>query len=162
MLTSMTGVLEQLVGKTCWSVIGGKGVGSQVNICFGGKIARKIALKNPSLTSDEREFESEYSVFVEEAPWRLRRGSSVICTSVSPPVQRASPLRSICNKKVVKVHLDLFSFDLSISFDDGLFLEIFCIWKDSDDQIADNYTVYSPSGHFSINGNSGCDFESKR
>lgn len=154
--------LNKLIGKSCWYVIGGKGVGSHVDIGIGGKIPQKKTLKNNFLSDDEKKFESEYSFFIRDASWRLRKNEQVLCSWVTPPLSNnKSPLTLIAGFKISSINFDEVTFDISIVFDEIYFLDIFCGWKDSDVDISENYLLHTSLGIFFIDGDGGCGFEAR-
>lgn len=69
--TSVNSFFDALIGKRCWSIIAGPGTGSMASLAFGEKIRRSRPLRNPTLSSDQRELDGEFVVFVKGSEWSM-------------------------------------------------------------------------------------------
>ena len=75
--------LEKTTGDPVWVVIAGRGTGSMVSIDGGEKRRRRRAIKNPHLAPVAREFEGEWTLYIEHAAWRLDGPGGPLCDSDS-------------------------------------------------------------------------------
>jgi hypothetical protein len=136
--------LAKTESTKCWSIVAGKGAGSVINIGFGGKIKRDKPLSNPALGEQDKLFEAEFSLLVYCA-WRLSNDVSIICSwrdDNSPNGPMLKGLSILQNKKVVGVSLDMDMLDLTLIFEDGLRLDIFCDQTNTDES-DQNYIFYT-------------------
>ena len=160
-IQAMKSNLRLLIGEVCWGVIGGNGVGSRVHLLMGRKIPRDIALKNPNLTLDEREYTGEYSLFIEDASWRLRNKDQLLCTWATPHKGSGSSLVLVSGLVIKDVLFNIETLDLTLVFDGYVLLDVFCGWMDSCEDKSDNYTYSLPAGSFVADGTGKCYFDSK-
>jgi hypothetical protein len=131
---------DRIVGLPCWSVICGKGTGSHFTIRVGRKIASDRPLTNPALTPDERVFEGEFWLFVEDAAWRLDDSNGNICGSTSTNSAGSAMsvgLARLIGQHVIASQVSSPCHDLEFSLSNDLYLRIFC------DQLeeSDNYSI---------------------
>ena len=137
-------IKSELPQKACWSVIAGNGSGSVICLDFGRKLPRIKPLKNPTLTEEQRNYEGEYSLYIECA-WRLQTKKQVLCSSTSSNMtgqDMLNGLSQLIGGQVVKVAVRALGGDLTIHFDNGLILLVFADQGNEADDI-DNYTYYS-------------------
>ena len=134
-------VLESLHGLECWSVIAGAGTGSVVSLGFGAQLPARRFSSNPKLTLEERQFEPEYSIYV-EAAWRLEDEEEVLVTWSEAACGEAwlKELQKLRGLEVESTELGAVGLDLKIHFEGGLTYSVFC------DQGADdeNYSLFTP------------------
>jgi hypothetical protein len=135
--------LKCLIGKECWSIIGGAGTGSNISLAFGEKVPKKRPLKNRSLTDEERNFNGEFSLYI-TCTWRIDSELEVACgcredNSAKGPMLRG--LQKLVNQRVISVCLSPPALDLSLTFENNLSLRIFCD-QTSLDEDHDNYTFF--------------------
>jgi hypothetical protein len=141
---SLNLIRESLLSNVCWSVIGGDGAGTAIQLAFGDKVPRVNALKNLKLLEEERMFAGEFSLFVECA-WRLQTQDSVLCTWLSSNrngESRHNELTQLIGRRVMDLKVCMPAGDLEIAFEDGKVLVIFADQANEVDQ-SDNYTFYS-------------------
>jgi len=74
--------LAEFVGKRCWSTVAGAGSGSIFTLGIGAKIPRENPLRNPHLSGEQQENDSEYGLMVYSS-WVLKRLDIVVCNSAN-------------------------------------------------------------------------------
>lgn len=136
--------LRQLVGRNCWGIVAGAGTGSTVALDYGKKVPRKMAIRNPHLTEEQRCFTGEYSVFV-TCSWRLDSSADVICgwedgNDEGGPMLRG--LRSLVGRSVSDVEVMSPGHDLAIRFESDTWLRVFCDHTSEADD-GDNYSFFT-------------------
>ncbi len=132
-------IIEQLSEKPCWAVTAGPGTGTVISIDLGKKIARD----NPRGTSEVARFDGEFTVFVEDASWRLDTPDRVICTSTDSNHRGGVMVRGLKRLEgTVVTSAEIFkpAYDLRLGFSNGCFLTVFCCSSNEVD-LADNYSV---------------------
>lgn len=95
---------------------------------LGGEVPRSEPISNPTLSDRQRRFEGEYCVFIQCA-WRIELDDEVVCGSgddTSPGGPMATAARMMLNRRVVQVDVSGPAFDLTLGFDGGLVLKLFC------------------------------------
>jgi hypothetical protein len=135
--------LKHLIGKECWSVIGGAGTGTHISLDFGDKIPIKKPLTNPHLTEEERNFNGEFSFYITCA-WRIESELEVISGCWEDNAKDGpmlNGLQKIINQKVIAVELSLPALDLKLTFENNFSLQIFCD-QTSLEEGYDNYTFF--------------------
>lgn len=125
-LTTALGLLE---GQVCWSVLAGAGTGSAMHLEFGGKIPRRVPLRDrPHITREQARYEGEFDLFIQCA-WRLEVGATVLCGSTDDDRNDGDmviELRGLEEKTVLALSVEHPVPDLSITFEGGLRLKVFC------------------------------------
>lgn len=144
-------VLQHLIKKECWGFVAGKGTGSVIVLDFGNKMKRDRPLKNPHLTQEQRENSAELSLLVQCA-WRLDANDRVVCgawdsNEVDGPM--LTGLQEIVDRAVCSVVADVPSMDLTLRFDGGMCLKVFCDHVNVD-EAEDNYIFYTPTRTFIV------------
>lgn len=136
-------VLHALNGLECWSITAGIGTGTVLLMSFGKRIPQKKPIDNSCLTEEQRNFEGEYKLFVTSF-WRIDSLSEVVrgCLDESEGYEVGGPTLSaldrITNQIVTQVVCDEPSLDLKIKFENGLWLNVFCLEPHNED--SDRYT----------------------
>lgn len=144
-ISTLKRAIASLVGKSCWSIVAGRGTGSMATLAFGRRIQRSHPLKNPTLTPDEQNFDGEISLFLKDAAWRLDDSSGPICSSTDSNESGGAMLtglRNLLNKKVDLAKIVSPAGDLTIRFDGGMTLFAFCVQTNVCDE-EDNYCVFT-------------------
>lgn len=148
-----------IVGARCWSLIAGKGTGSRILLDFGERRLRSTALDNNRLRPDQRQYESDLSLFVSCA-WRLDLVDEVLCgwtdfddDTGEPP----EPLHQLEGRTVTNFAIAEPGADATVEFDDGLSLRIFCDVTNKQDDF--NYSIRTLPGTWTVEGNSHLTFE---
>lgn len=137
-------------GRTCWSVIAGKGAGSNVSFRFGQKLPAKHPLNNPSLSMEERLFEGERSLIVYCA-WRLELDDSISATSqgIDGETLDLGKLLALRNRRVTEISFASPVHDLRLQFVDGYMLTLFCDAA-LGSHAGPNYVMFNPSTTVSV------------
>lgn len=132
--------LLNIVGTPCWSIIAGEGSGSLITLAFGDKRQKTKRLSNPKLTDAQRNFDSEFEIYIECA-WRIQSELGVICTSTSSNCAGSTMMNALdafIGRKVLDVKLMYPAGDITIDFDNGTSLVVFA---DQSNEV-DNYCNY--------------------
>jgi len=133
--------------KHCWSITGGEGTGSVIGIDCGEKIPRKKKLVNPHLTDEQRLYKSELSLLIWSA-WRLDSENGVICSSTDDNSNNGpmiTGLKQLIGKKIRNVSIATPMHDMTILFDEGYVLNIFC-----DQCENENYSFFTTSKIYTV------------
>lgn len=150
--------LQQLTGKECWGIV--TGVGSIITLSFGAKIPRENPIENPNLSEVCRFYDPEYSLMI-YAPWRLHNSTSILSASYydnSKNGPMAKGLDGILKLSVTNIICEPPCHDLTIHFEENVVLTVFAGDIDLDDDTG-FYDFFTPSGVFSVVGDSLIEFE---
>jgi len=123
-----------------------------VSMSFGEKILREAPIPNPHLSGDARQFEAEYSLFLEHCAWRIENQTQIICGSTddnSNDGPMVMGLRILIGRQVEAIELSPVSCDLLMSFSSGVILRVFCDQLNMADEF-DNYTFFQPNSRFVV------------
>jgi hypothetical protein len=140
-IEELKSAILRLRGMTCWSVVAGRGSGSQVKLDFGQRLPRRIPVRNPVLREDQRIYEGEFDLFVQCA-WRLEHNRNVLCTSTSDDRTDGpmiAGLYQLTNQVVIGVGISEPVPDLVIQFSDEFVFRLFCDQTGLEDG-GDNYS----------------------
>lgn len=150
--------LACLHGKECWSVIAGAGTGSIVSIGFGAQVPARRFSANPRLTLKDRQFEPEYSIYVECA-WRLQDGERVLATwtEAAGGERWSKELEKLRGLKIESTTIRPVAFDVDLNFEGGLTYSLFCD-QGLDDE---NYSVFTPQYVVTVGSRSGVVVENR-
>lgn len=143
--------LNQIIGLECWGVVAGSGTGSIVDIQLGGRVRLHKRLRNSKLTDEQREFEPEFSIFI-ECVWRLDSESTIICGAWDDNREGGEMivgLRQIVGSVISSVQLSIPAFDVLVGFSNGLTLKVFCDRINLTDA-DDNYSLFTPSMCYTV------------
>lgn len=143
--------LRSLEGLPCWSIKAGPGTGSRLMVHFGDKVPRPRPLRNQRLSSEERHFRGEISLFVESC-WRLDSYTEVVagCWDDNRPGKTMlTGLDRLIGSSVAKASAQPPGYDLTIEFSEGLVLHIFCTATNSS-EAEDNYSIADTSSILSV------------
>jgi hypothetical protein len=155
--------IHSLIGKECWSIVGGKGSGSVISVYLGGKVLRSEYIDNPSLNEAARKFDAEYDLFV-QCVWRLDSDKKIICGAWDNNSQNGrmlNGLNKLIGAKIVSVAVFEPAFDLIIEFSNSLKLKIFCD-QTKGDEYDDNYSLFTPNEIVSVVCNSHIKVETRK
>lgn len=121
------GLFEFLIGRACWGIVAGAGTGSVVHLLMGEKFEREKPINNPTLASAVRNFNAEFSIFV-ECGWRVSLGENILCNSTSsnlPDEEMLIGLSELEQQTVTGVCLNPDTLDFSLSFTNGCNFSVF-------------------------------------
>ena len=108
-------------GMLCWSVVAG-GMTSYIGIDLGKQRRRARTLTNPHLTQAQREFGSDYSIFVEGAFWQLSQKDAIMTDAnadCSPNGPLALGVQLLVGSHVTAVQFDSGTRSLCVDFEPG-------------------------------------------
>ena len=148
--------LQGLIGEICWSVQV-SGIGSLANLHFGTQRNRSQPLLHQDfrLSMEERAYQGEYILYLEECPWRLDDSERVLATWMdeSEDGGRISEnLPRLNGARVEKVEVCRPGLDLTIWFANGMTLRVFPDQVDA--EVGDNYSVVLMDETYVIAANS--------
>jgi len=118
-----------LIGKECWGVVGGVGVGSTISLSMGDKYPKSIHSKNMLLSEDVRKNDSEFSLMI-YCPWRIEDTNRIFCGShhsneMNGPYQDS--FNRITGAIITNVICTLPAYDLKLVFNNGISINIVCV-----------------------------------
>jgi hypothetical protein len=132
----------ELLGQKCWAVVAGTGTGA-LDVLIGKKIPNRMPLRNPRLSADLRDYDSEMGLFI-ECSWRLDSNTEVLCAWTDDN-QDGGPvltgLNKIIGQTVSAVNLKPPGLDLEVQFDNSLTLRVFCDRRNIE-QDTGNYVLF--------------------
>ncbi len=145
-------VIDRLPGLPCWSVQV-SGVGSLVNLQLGNKVKRDYVMAHPDfeLSTDERVFQGEIILYLEECPWRLDGPESVICTWMdenTPEGRLTQGIMQLKDRIIQQATLSQPGLDLTLTFDGNYVLRVFPDQINPDE--GDNYSLTAGDETFVI------------
>ncbi|WOT03957.1 hypothetical protein [Shewanella youngdeokensis] len=152
--------LQNLIGKEVWGIVGGKGSGSVISLKIGEKTKSKTPSKNKHLSKLVRNYDSEFTIMI-YSPWRIENQDNVICGShhnndENGPYQIA--FNMLLNNSIKNIHISKPGLDLTIEFNNGYSLKIFCALIGMDEN--DCYSIESPKGWFIVKFDGGIELDS--
>jgi hypothetical protein len=142
-ITEFENELRRMVGQPCWSAQI-SGVGSFISFNIGTKIKREQPLLNPDfkISDEERFFQGEFILYVEDCPWRIEGADKVLATWLGENTQDGEidrAARQLVGHDVESVELARPGLDLIVKFDGGVTLRVFPDQIDADE--GDNYSL---------------------
>ena len=137
------------LGRACVAAIPYNADGGSLHLHFEKLVPRPKPLSNPHLPLELRSYMGETTILV-QCEWRLTQLGKVIATSRGPTGQ----LLGLIERRLLSVVVASEApYDLSLKFDNGISLDVFCnIACDSD---ADNYCVYAIASHVAYSAAEG-------
>ena len=157
---SIVNYFNQLVGEKCHSVPAGRGTGSVINLNIGPQALRDKPIKNPHLSENARLYDSDFGLLIYSC-WRMTINGEIACSwrnAFDSMDKMLKELDKLCGQEIVKIELCENTYDLSLSFKNGIVLDIFCDM--SDEHFGDeNYTFYTPGKIITIGLNSVVEIE---
>jgi hypothetical protein len=143
MQSQLLDTLQQLKGKTIWSMMAGPSHGSAIGFDVGGRRKLRTPLTDPDLPEERRLYEGEYALFIQCA-WRFERGGEIVCGSRSRNDRyddMAVQLECVVGVAISEVRVEFPFFDFSLQFGDiDARLSVFCDEVDPDDRM-DNFFI---------------------
>lgn len=135
--------LDNLIGKECWSIIGGAGTGSVVTLGFGARVEGVHLSRNPNLSLAERQYEAEFAIHVECA-WRIETPLEVLFTwtQVADAGCWDEVVDVLRGRQIERVGLSDPAADLALHLSDEVTFNVFC----DQDAEGDNYSILSRNG----------------
>jgi hypothetical protein len=143
--------VQALVGLECWGAVAGLGTAARFALDFGRKFPRSRPVSNESLTRVVRENESEYSLFVQNAPWRAQSTTAVVASWVDDNANdgpQVGALNRLVGARVLRASLLAPAQDLSLEFDNGLALVVFADGTPRSDE--DDYILFTRHHAYSV------------
>jgi hypothetical protein len=118
-------LLAKLIGEKCWYVHLGKGAGASFHLALGRKEKRTLPLQNPTVDETYRDYRGAYSLLV-WCSWRLENSIRAIVSSDDEEEIMQQKLQMILDKKIIGIMLSPPVWDMTIRFETGLQLRMFC------------------------------------
>jgi hypothetical protein len=144
--------LHLLNGAECWLITGGDGTGAALALHFGDRVQRARWLDNRAVSTESRQHEGEFILYV-ECPWRFESRERVMGSWLDAQqggTVMMARLRDLEGQTVSRCSLEKPANDLSIEFAGGYVLRLFCDQTDPD--VGDNFTLFTPQHAFSNRG----------
>ena len=163
MKSEMIKALDQFLGQECWSCVAGSGTGSIFSLNFGNRIPRAEALKNPHLTEEERNFDSEISIMVWSS-WKLEHQGNAICDSGSDNSNDGPlvlGLNQLKGKKIDTIHAETPTDQIGLLFEGGFDLKIFCDGFQTYGGDSENFIIFLPDAIYSVTTNGNIEKEGR-
>jgi len=121
-------LVNELVGKKCWSVVGGAGTGTVISLHIGELRPREKPLTNPRISETTRLYDSLYSLMV-YSPWRVDSVETVWCGSFSDN-SSDGPYRAAFEKiegqEIKSITVKKPAYDMIMEFENQFKLNVFC------------------------------------
>ena len=157
-------VEKELIDKPCWYVGTGGAAGSSFSLSLGEKVPRdpregefrlrKRLSKRPVQEFDYFEAEAKSIIW---CTWRLDGPSAPLSSSDDVEATRTKALKELVGSHITAVSVDTFSWDVSIHFDTGKTLRVFCDHVPGDPSIETNWEVFGRTHYYGFGP--GADFE---
>lgn len=155
--------LTEVIGAPLWGSVAGSGTGSMVNLRLGEKIPLKVPVKNPHLPPACRNNDSEWSLFIEHAAWRVESKTTVLCSSRSSNLageEMLTGLSTLVDSVVTDVQLRLPGGDMEWTFSNDHKLHIFCDCVNEEE--GDNYSFFTRTQVFTVLPMGGISMEERK
>jgi hypothetical protein len=153
-------VVAALHGKKCWNVACGGSVGSTFQLALGGKVPRERPLKNPTVSSEYRQYEGQVGLMV-WCSWRLEMPSGPLTSSDDESPRMESGLRRLAGKTVRRVSISDGWF-LRIEFSMGLILSVFPDHVGANASFDGNWEVWAPGRLYAVGTDVTCEIEARK
>jgi hypothetical protein len=118
-------VARALQGKRCWYVSTGGCVGHSFELALGEKVRRESPISNEKHPEDFRLFEGETNLLVWSS-WRLEDCQRPLTSSDDASSGWENHLNHLLGAEIVAAEVRLPALDLTLRFDNGLSLQVFC------------------------------------
>lgn len=139
--------VTRLVGLECWGAAAGEGTAARFSLQLGQKFLLDRPIPNELLTQVVRENEAEFSLFVQDRPWRVQTADAVVASWVDDNANdgpMVAALDRLVGARVVQAELFPPALDLRLTFDNGLSLVVFADSSPRlDDYYDDDYIVFT-------------------
>jgi hypothetical protein len=116
---------RSLEGLGCWYVSCGGAAGPSFQLALGGKVPRQAPLKNQAHSEEFRRFEGEANLLV-WCTWRLDGPDGPLTSSDDTTANIATELQKLVGAAIESVALLPPAWDLTVRFNNGLMLRVFC------------------------------------
>lgn len=147
-LEAISSIVSQIVGEPCWSCAAMEITGSALSFHFGARVPWTNSRGGKTL------FHGTFGLMVEGAAWRVLRGRECVMTSDTKMTEaRAGALASATNSTVASASVSEATFDLQITLQSGVRIDVFCNCCDEE---IDNYTLSHTDNYYAIGFKSGC------
>ena len=131
-----------------------------ITLLFGEVLERRLSLKEQEVTV----WDSDITLSLEWAAWRIQRREHILCSSTSEngiDSQLERGAKTLEGKAVIRTALSKISYDLTLWFEEGYKIKVFC------DQVNDvlrrnNYLVRYRKRIFVITSGSLLNVEERR
>lgn len=153
---------QKLAGKQCWGVIAGNGTGSFITLNIGNKIPLRTPLDNPTLDESVRNYEGEYSLYI-ECVWRLDSDNEIICGAWDDNSKKGKMLKGLkllMGTQITQINLFEPAWDFTIEFSKKYKLKVFCD-QINEKNADDNYSLFTPKQVITIVSRSRLQVESR-
>ena len=125
--------IENTAGQHCWGMAAGGRTGTAFILRYGAKLKRDKPVSNQALSEDCRLYESNFSLFVHSAQWKLGTDHNGIVKRITDSKDDCSPdgpmvagLEFIVENVIESVTFDCGTHDLNLYFRKGhLRLKVF-------------------------------------
>src|SRR5262245_31199240 len=118
-------LVDGLRGLRCWYVSCGGAAGPTFQLALGGKVPRKVPLKNPAHSEDYRRHEGETNL-MDWCSWRLDGPDRPFTSSDDSEEGMTRELARLVGASVESVAVVAPAWDLTVAFSNGLCLRVFC------------------------------------
>jgi hypothetical protein len=155
--------LNSLIGKECWSIVGGEGTDSIISLDLGEKILRTESVDNQNLSDDAQKFDAEFDLFI-TCVWRLDSPKKIICgawDNNSKNGRMLTGLNKLIGEKIVAIEVVEPAFDLIVKFSNSFKLTVFCD-QTNGDKYTENYSLFTPQEIISVVRNSRIELDTRK
>ncbi|MGO8745236.1 MAG: hypothetical protein ACLQNE_04530 [Thermoguttaceae bacterium] len=149
-------VISAVRGKKCWHVGCGGAVGTTFQLAIGEKVRRETSLsvlKMPFHVDyaprDIDEYEGEIVLLV-WCTWRLDDANAPVSSSDDTLEHVVDALKTLTDRDILHVAVDLPAWDLHLVFSGGLKLHVFCDHMPGDPSFRDNWEMALRDKHIVI------------
>ena len=135
--------LQSLHGLHCWHVSCGDSTLPSFQLALGGKVARRVPLRNPAQSEEYRQFEGEASLLV-WCSWRLDGPEAPVTSSDDVSEAICQGLECLRGAAVLDTVVTGAAGDVRIDFAGGLRLHVFCDHLPGQPSFDGNWEVWLP------------------
>lgn len=150
--------VERLVGKVCWYVSTGGAASTTFQLAIGSRIPREFWMPNTAHSDEFQKFRGEFDLFVWCA-WRLDGADGPLTSWDDVDEIAAQTLELLVGQKIASVNVKPPSWDLTIAFDRGHKLKVFCDHVIGDPSFDGNWDLLMPEKEIYIGASSRCKIE---
>lgn len=146
---NLEATLNALIGQACWDVMVRGGLDNGATLSMGDKIPRTTPLNAPNLPIAQQQYRAAYELIIADATWRLDSPDHIVTSWSDEAAHRRDMMAVLIGQKVSDWNITWPGLDLTIHFNNGLALRIFCDQTDPDES-GENYTLVSPQHQFTV------------